>query len=477
MSIKTKILIPMIVVTVIATSTILLSAILLFSRHVDQNIENDLNRAMLLIANEIDRLKTKSSFAALYAVNDSGLIYALKNRMQEELINRVVEIYSESEMTIIVVTDERGIVQARGQFPDSHGDDFNWSIVVQSAIEGRHETFVETEPYIYIGVVSGIPAYDAYGALIGTIITGFRMDTDDFVDNLQKLLDCEITVFAGNRRIATTLLDENGNRAVGTEAPENMSKTMLAGEIATGQFNLFGREVLAKYMPIDVRDEEIIGKVFAGRFLAERTDMIWTFVLLGLLILSAVFAISIPTILFITGQIATPITKSLNQLHYDALTAINNRRYLDEQLEQTVKMLSHSGGILSVMMIDIDLFKKYNDTYGHTEGDNCLKIIAEILTKSVRATDFVARYGGEEFTVVLPNTDENGACVAANKILENIRKRSIPHETSDVADYVTVSIGIVSSKVLHGQKGSDFIKRADEMLYKSKQNGRNRYSV
>ena len=163
--------------------------------------------------------------------------------------------------------------------------------------------------------------------------------------------------------------------------------------------------------------------------------------------------------------------------YYDPLTGIYNRRHFDENLSRLMKTLSRSGSMLSLMMIDVDYFKKYNDTYGHSAGDNCLKIIADTISKSItRADDFAARYGGEEFAVVLPNTDENGACVIADKLLENIRKCGIPHEKNDAADCVTISIGVTTGKVTGSHSEDDYIKSADEMLYKSKQNGRNRYS-
>ena len=166
------------------------------------------------------------------------------------------------------------------------------------------------------------------------------------------------------------------------------------------------------------------------------------------------------------------------KIYYDALTGIYNRRFFDENLIRLSKTLSRSRGSLGLMMIDIDFFKRYNDTYGHSEGDNCLKIVAETLSESItRKDDFIARYGGEEFAVVLPNTDEVGAIVIAEKMIENIQKQGIPHETSDAASYVTVSIGVATGRVEHTQNGRDFLKRADEMLYKSKQSGRNRYSL
>jgi len=166
-----------------------------------------------------------------------------------------------------------------------------------------------------------------------------------------------------------------------------------------------------------------------------------------------------------------------DKIYYDALTGIYNRRFFDENLERIVKMLSRSGGTLSLMMIDIDFFKRYNDAYGHSVGDECLKTVASALARGItRADDFVARYGGEEFAVVLPNAGEGGACMIAKKILKMIRDCDIPHEDSDVAGYVTVSIGLVTGSVNHVQNSEDYVRWADEMLYKSKRDGRNKYT-
>jgi len=163
------------------------------------------------------------------------------------------------------------------------------------------------------------------------------------------------------------------------------------------------------------------------------------------------------------------------KIYLDPLTNIYNRRHLDENLKRIISLLSRSDAMLSMMMIDIDHFKEYNDTYGHTKGDDCLKAIAATLKNSLtRADDFVVRYGGEEFTIVLPNTDENGASYVADKLLKNIRDMAIPHETSDVADHVTISIGVASGTVKHTHSADYWISLADEMLYKSKQDGRNR---
>ncbi|MDR2718019.1 MAG: GGDEF domain-containing protein [Treponema sp.] len=166
-----------------------------------------------------------------------------------------------------------------------------------------------------------------------------------------------------------------------------------------------------------------------------------------------------------------------DKLHVDVLTGIYNRRFMEENLKRVIRSLSRAKGTLSVMMVDVDFFKRYNDTYGHSMGDDCLKAIAIAITKAVeRADDFVARYGGEEFVVVLPYTEEAGAEVTAVKLLEGVRALRIPHEQSDAADHVTISIGVTTVKVVHGHDYMDYIKRADEALYVSKQTGRNKYT-
>ena len=167
----------------------------------------------------------------------------------------------------------------------------------------------------------------------------------------------------------------------------------------------------------------------------------------------------------------------LIKVNYDTLTKIYNRRYLDENLDRIMRTHSRSGGTLSLIMLDIDYFKIYNDRYGHTKGDECLKDVAKSLSDSItREDDFVARYGGEEFCIILPNTEENGAIQIAEKILYRIRALCIKNEGSRISDYVTISIGVTTGKVLQSQNGEDYIKRADEALYTSKQNGRDRHT-
>ncbi|MCS6958662.1 MAG: diguanylate cyclase [Pseudanabaenaceae cyanobacterium SKYGB_i_bin29] len=159
----------------------------------------------------------------------------------------------------------------------------------------------------------------------------------------------------------------------------------------------------------------------------------------------------------------------------DGLTQVSNRRLFDEKLEQEWRRLSRSESPLSIILCDVDYFKKYNDTYGHLAGDACLKEVAKAIQLAVRRpADVVARYGGEEFAVILPETGAAGALHVAEKILQQVSSLKIPHRTSSVADHVTVSVGIATTIPSMDMQPTQLLQKADESLYRAKQGGRNR---
>ena len=158
----------------------------------------------------------------------------------------------------------------------------------------------------------------------------------------------------------------------------------------------------------------------------------------------------------------------------DALTCIGNRRYLDEYLEREWRRTLREQTSLSVVMLDIDYFKLFNDTYGHIAGDDCLRRVAGILTATIqRTTDFATRYGGEEFVLVLPATDEPGALTVAEKIRCRVEALAIPHEKSPLAGVVTVSIGVAAAVPTRDSDVGLLLAAADRALYQAKTAGRN----
>jgi len=156
----------------------------------------------------------------------------------------------------------------------------------------------------------------------------------------------------------------------------------------------------------------------------------------------------------------------------DALTGLANRRRFDQVLQTEWRRALRDCRPLSLLMIDADLFKSYNDTYGHPSGDSCLKQIAETTQDVVaRPGDVAARFGGEEFAVILPNTDSNGALQLGARILEAIRSRGLPHSTRS-GGIVTVSIGCATVVPRLGQPAVNLVEAADDALYEAKKRGR-----
>jgi len=179
-----------------------------------------------------------------------------------------------------------------------------------------------------------------------------------------------------------------------------------------------------------------------------------------------------------TQYISTDNYETLGKAHYDVLTGIFNKRYLNETLDRTLATMCREGDALSMILVDVDYFSQYNDIYGQDAGDGCLHSIAEVLKSCLfRRHDFVARYGAEEFIAILPHTPEHGARLVADRMLESVRCLEIPHSGSEILDAVSVSIGIVSgSKNTGSWVSSDFFKRVDEALFQAKNNGRNQYA-
>ena len=158
----------------------------------------------------------------------------------------------------------------------------------------------------------------------------------------------------------------------------------------------------------------------------------------------------------------------------DSLTEVANRRYFDEFFEREWKRAVRNGSPLSLIMLDIDYFKSYNDAYGHQEGDACLIEVSRILKRTVcRATDLVARYGGEEFAIVLPDTDLAGACFVSEQIRANVEQLKMDALQSQVSKYVTVSIGAASYHPQADSEKTALIQAADRALYQAKVAGRN----
>ncbi len=175
-------------------------------------------------------------------------------------------------------------------------------------------------------------------------------------------------------------------------------------------------------------------------------------------------------------KLKSDLLESLAML--DALTDIPNRRSFDETLHEEWLRARRSAQPVSIIMADIDHFKRYNDHYGHGAGDLCLTKVATALAYSVeRPGDLVARYGGEEFIALLPDTDINGARLVAERFRNAVEELQLAHQFSKVSSLVTISIGVATAYPHLGDDANVLLEQADRMLYQAKKKGRNQIVV
>ncbi|UPM55556.1 GGDEF domain-containing protein [Gottfriedia acidiceleris] len=210
-----------------------------------------------------------------------------------------------------------------------------------------------------------------------------------------------------------------------------------------------------------------VGVIVIGRLL--QTIGFWFLMYVPALLLSYFIA-------YQTRNTEIKLKKMENIANVDSLTGLYNRRYFEKQLLNGCSISYESSIPITLLMIDVDYFKKYNDLYGHPKGDECLRRVATSLQlETTSELGIVARYGGEEFSILLPKTDLNDALKIGNRLCKNIKKLKIEHEQSE-KKLVTLSIGVASLIAENDQDYLKLVKQADQALYRSKHNGRDQVS-
>jgi diguanylate cyclase (GGDEF)-like protein len=280
------------------------------------------------------------------------------------------------------------------------------------------------------------------------------------------------------------------------EAIQAKDGKLTIQDVNQPHLNRIFQQVMAQSIALGQEDARVINHAIDGEFLAvtRLAGPNWNFVTVypqtllrpaaltaaKFILGSGLVSLLIEVVLIYRGlrdQVATPL-EELQQLSLlDGLTQVGNRRKFDDYLEQEWKRLQRQkADSLSLILCDVDYFKLYNDRYGHQAGDLCLQKVAQVLQQTLkRPSDLVTRYGGEEFAVILPMTDAAGAITIATAIQQAIHELQLPHEASQVCQFVTISMGLSTLQPDLAMSLDQLIASADKALYQAKQQGRDRF--
>jgi diguanylate cyclase (GGDEF)-like protein len=308
--------------------------------------------------------------------------------------------------------------------------------------------------------------------------------------DLEKLLTTTIKTVADTAQVDGYCLflyeEETGQltvRAVGGPGAETLREIRLApGEGLAGRvFELRRPETHSSAGPFSYPDLPPSARSVLAVPMTARNQSIGTLVLFTLTQGSfsdrdVAFFTAVSNQLTIAVENARLYNKTKELSYRDPLTGVFNRRYFEEMLGQELRRGERYRMPLSLIMVDIDHFKMYNDVHGHPQGDRVLKQVADILSANTRQVDVVARYGGEEFALILPLTASESARVVADKLRRSVEESRIPHGSAFPGGNLTISLGVATFPK-DAATGPDLIQAADHALYAAKQGGRNQVKV
>jgi diguanylate cyclase (GGDEF)-like protein len=553
-SFQNKIIWPIVVVVVLLVVILNFYLSVKFLSYSDSLISEKILINVNTLKFHLDDSRDNSKTAAISMAFNPEAVKAVKERDTKKILHVFTSMVDLYRISYFTVCDNNGFVLARTYEPEIFGDSILNQQNVKDALNGKVSSYFESGTHVKISLRTGAPIYDTDGTLIGAISAGVRFDMDSEVDDMKKMLNSEVTIYYGNTRIATTIIND-GQRIIGTSLDPYIEKIVIENKQEyLHDVDIFGTQYKTFYLPLINGNDKVFAAFAISTSIEELKEASNILIIDGIIIGAIGLSISVLFLFYIVSSISKPLvnlaidmdniadgnlkintdidsddeigrlSKSLqhvvsiinklledinimiheqekgNTSHslstdtlrgdykilgehilklvnfgmYDQLTSMPNRRTFDNRLDLEWNRAIREMSSISILLMDVDKFKNYNDVYGHQQGDLALQTVAQVLMQSTkRAVDFAARWGGEEFAVLLPGTDVHGALKVAEQIRAEIENTVIPC-TSAGATKITVSIGVnIQTPAQHDTLDS-FISNADKALYKAKETGRNR---
>ncbi|MCL2627616.1 MAG: ATP-binding protein [Oscillospiraceae bacterium] len=323
MSIRKRILIPMVALTIVCCVAVLLGSILLYANELNETLHRETDVAVNVAQREIEDLKIRARIAAIGMSTNPVLIEAILNNDLEGVEAVANALKNITQLDFCTILDKTGIVLIRTHATDRRGDSLAELSHIKSALEGKIESHIVVGATIKLGVMAGVPIYDDDMNIAGVVSLGYRLDIQDFAYRIKDLTDCEVAVYTGGESISTTILDADAVYALENNAPADISERVLAGETVLERFMLFGREMLAKYVPLYGVNDEIVGMLFVGHYTADELTKIVLFIASGALITLGVVALCIVVAIFISRFVERRLAGMMDSLRDTSLELEN----------------------------------------------------------------------------------------------------------------------------------------------------------
>ncbi|MBQ7617257.1 MAG: diguanylate cyclase, partial [Desulfovibrio sp.] len=420
-------------------------------------VKDSLKDTMLRLLQETNILSDSRELELAFVLHD---YQAMKNFAKRAM--------QRCKANFATIVDAKGVVLARGHSAKT-GDNIADRAIIQKALAGQ--SVVDVVMLLNNGLSLGAasPVY-LNSEVVGAVLFGDSFKTNAFVDEIKKVTGLEMTVFDQTTRLSTTIM-RHGERMIGTklENPKIITDVLEHGEIFQDDTQILGLSYKTIYWPIENKSGQILGMWFLGTEV-ESSERLITNTALSCLLATLVIATALS---FFGVLFFRTVIRPLEQkAYYDLLTGITNRAGFERKI-QKIFATPQAGGVL--FLLDLDHFKELNDSLGHPKGDSCLKRTGRILSTSFRTIDLVARLGGDEFIVYCPSQISLEAIETRCKnLLRELRKdyKLASGETLTVT--ASLGVALCHAKELNFEQ---LYLMADDALYKSKEEGRDCYTI
>ena len=314
LKIRVRIVAPVIIALILCAAAILIVVGIKFESYVSADMTETLVVNMRVLERDLLERETNAKAAALLASEDPEIAGVLVKGDHDAAVAIAQKVMSEVGVDFITIMLPNADILARGHNAEKFGDNLGDLPSVVAARNGNVTAGIETGNTMPLTVRGGAPVYGKNGVLVGLINAGYDLSKTDFIDSEKALLDSEVTIFAGDTRIATTVIGADGQRAVGTQAAEHVSKQVLGGVPYIGKAVVSGQDSFVNYSPLVATNGQVIGMLFVGEYSQDASDTVFQFILLGVCVALVLSVIVTVFVLWSSKSITDPIAMMMSYL-------------------------------------------------------------------------------------------------------------------------------------------------------------------